>query len=81
MCLSRDDKVFSETTLLDWVFKGFVGVLAWLGIRLHNRVDSLEKEKASNAVITELKETMKEHREETRQSLTEIRAILLARKE
>ena len=72
--------MFNETTLLDWFFKGLVGVLGWLGIRLHNRVDALEKEKASNEVITELKQTFKEHRDETRQGLSEIRAILLARK-
>jgi hypothetical protein len=80
--------MFSESTALDWVFKAFVAVLAWLGISVHNRVSDLEKDRATKTELQavkgeyteslkEMKETMREHREETRAALSEIRSILL----
>lgn len=76
-----EDKMISESALFDWLVKGFVAVLAWLGINLHSRVSTLEKESATKTglsdAITDLKETMKDHREETRQGFSELRTILL----
>lgn len=73
--------MITEQTFLDWVIKGFVAVLAWLGINLHSRVAKLEELSATKAemgnVIRDLKDTMKEHRDETRQGFAEIRTILL----
>jgi formiminotetrahydrofolate cyclodeaminase len=83
--------VFSEQTLLDWLFKALVGILGWLGVSLHSRVRDLENLKVSKedfkqeqertaAIYSEIKETMKEHREETRQSFSELRQLLLGKK-
>jgi len=58
--------VISESNILDGVFKLFIGLLAWLGIRLHKRVDALGENKLSKSEATEMKDLMKEHRDETR---------------
>lgn len=73
--------MLTEQTILDWVVKGFVAVLAWFGVDLHKRVRSLEektvKQEHMEKIIDELKSTMKEHRDETRLGFSEIRSILL----
>jgi uncharacterized coiled-coil protein SlyX len=73
--------MITEQTFLDWVIKGFVAVLAWLGVNLHSRVRELEEKTATKvelgSTINDLKDTMKEHREDTRQGFAELRAILL----
>jgi hypothetical protein len=71
--------MFTEQTILDWLFKGFVGVLTWLGIRLHNRVDNLEKDKVSVETLSDLKEQMAEHRKETQANFQELRTLLIHR--
>ena len=75
--------MFNETTLLDWLVKGFVAVLTFLGIDLHKRVRELEQSSATQKALSEamadIKDTMKEHREETRQGLSEIRTLLIAK--
>lgn len=69
--------MFSEHTVVDWLFKGLVGVLTWLGIRLHNRVDKLEETKVSVSALTDLKTTMAEHRKETQENFQELRRLLI----
>ena len=80
--------MLTEQALFDWIVKGFVAVLTWLGINLHSRVTTLEKESATKSglqevkqdlttAINDLKDTMKDHREETRQGFSELRTILL----
>ena len=77
--------MISEHAFFDWVVKGFVAVLAWLGVNLHTRVKELEDKAATKAAlestIRDLKETMKEHRDDTRQGFAEIRSILLKKTE
>lgn len=80
--------MLAEQSILDWMFKGFVAVLSWLGIRLHNRVDALEKERATKQELKEqearyvqsnndLKNTLEDHRKETHAGFSELRGLLI----
>jgi|JI10StandDraft_1071094.scaffolds.fasta_scaffold537670_1 hypothetical protein len=80
--------MLAEQTLFDWIFKALVGVLGWLGIKLHSRVDALEKERATKQELREqearyvqtsddLKNTLSDHRKETQAGFSEIRSLLI----
>lgn len=66
-----------QDTVLDWLLKGLVGVLAWLGLRLHSRIDVMEKEKVDREDLQELKDSLISHMLETRKSFADQNTILL----
>lgn len=55
-----------------------MALLQWNAKRIHERVDSIEREKATNKSVDEFKQEMREHRTETREALMEINKNILA---
>jgi len=41
-------RVVNENNLFEWIMGGVVTLIAWLGNRLHIRVDSIESSRAKN---------------------------------
>lgn len=66
-----------STDVFDWLVKGIVGVLTWISVRLHNRVDSLEKERATTSEMKDLERKMDAHMAENRKAFDGQNVILL----